>query len=564
MTKRLFIFAGYDQYSIVDSCLLYYLNALSALGDIIFVMDNEPVQDEIDKVRAIPNVLYAGAMRHGEYDFGSYKRGYQWADENNLFDKYDWVYFVNDSVFGPLFDLKPVLEKMESENAGNAFGMIGLHSTPEMKKQNPTHVQSWFVAIAAPIVQKEWFRGFINAVTHQDDKNQIVYKYEMGLSQLLLRHDVTLAKVVNDVTGSDIYHGFIPGLPFLKKLAIQNIYDIDGLIKRIVSDDALMASILRSIARLNLAQPVRTGLVGRRLFIFASYDRDGIVDDTLLYYLRELSKIGDVVFTMDCDADKKELQKIQEIPNVLRTCAFRHGEYDFGSYKRGYKWAQQNHLLDKYEWIYLVNDSVMGPMFDLQPTLERMERENDGNAFGMVGVNTQDHPEHVQSWFVGIDSRIARTDWFDKFISSVQHHDEKEDIIWKYEIGMSQLMLSKGVKLGRVEPNVCGLEVYDRYVDTVPFVKKALVSKYEGVKWLRKIAPDALYNPMCDTIDRLGLANAPKIVVPMKPIWKIKLFNKLTLLMLESRPWYNTTEYELWLLKLIPIKFIRYNNKKKK
>ena len=85
--KRLFLFAGYDRDGIVDDSLLWYLKSLSGLGDIVFVMDNDATDVEIEKVRQIPNVLYANAVRHGEYDFGSYKRAYIWARDNKLLEK---------------------------------------------------------------------------------------------------------------------------------------------------------------------------------------------------------------------------------------------------------------------------------------------------------------------------------------------------------------------------------------------------------------------------------------------------------------------------------------------
>ena len=142
MKNRLFIFASYDRDGIIDETLLYYLRALSELGDIIFTMDNDISSTELDKVKKIPNVISATASRHGEYDFGSYKRGYEYAEKNNLLKDYKFIYLVNDSVFGPLFNLKPILERMERENAGNAFGMMGLHSTVNEQYGYPDHVQS--------------------------------------------------------------------------------------------------------------------------------------------------------------------------------------------------------------------------------------------------------------------------------------------------------------------------------------------------------------------------------------------------------------------------------------
>ena len=48
----------------------------------------------------------------------------------------------------------------------------------------------------------------------------------------------------------------------------------------------------------------------KRLFLFAGYDKDCIIDDTLFHYVKTLSKLGDIVFVMDCDAPDAELNKM--------------------------------------------------------------------------------------------------------------------------------------------------------------------------------------------------------------------------------------------------------------
>lgn len=296
-----------------------------------------------------------------------------------------------------------------------------------------------------------------------------------------------------------------------------------------------------------------------RLFIFASYDRDGIIDETLLYYLRALSELGDIIFTMDNDISSTELDKVKKIPNVISATASRHGEYDFGSYKRGYEYAEKNNLLKDYKFIYLVNDSVFGPLFNLKPILERMERENADNAFGMMGlhstVNEQyGYPDHVQSWFVGIAAPITQQPWFSNFMHSVTHQESKNQIVWKYEIGLSQLLMGHDIKLGRVEPKICGLKLYyNGYIRSIPFIKKQGVCNIPKIKTLMKITPPELRGALMANITRLELHQSP-----YKTIWKLKLFNKITTLMWEQKR--DGSEYRLWIFKIIPIKFLRYKD----
>lgn len=181
----------------------------------------------------------------------------------------------------------------------------------------------------------------------------------------------------------------------------------------------------------------------KRLFLFAAYDKDCLIDDTLLYYLEALSKLGDIIFTMDNDTPAKEMAKLDRIPNILHASAQRHGEYDFGSYKRGYIWANDNQILDNYDWIYLTNDSVLGPMGDLESMLMNIESRG-ADCVGMVSNDPQLLPAHIQSWFVGLKRHVATSKFFRDFITNVAHQTDKLSVVYKYEVRMSQMLVENG------------------------------------------------------------------------------------------------------------------------
>ena len=115
--KRLFLFAFYDPQGVVGEAALRYLEALRALGDIVLATDSDLRPGEAEKLA--PLVVSYEAARHGEYDFGSYKRAFRQADLSG----YDVVYLVNDSVVGPLRPLEPYLLRMEALGT-DAFGLV--------------------------------------------------------------------------------------------------------------------------------------------------------------------------------------------------------------------------------------------------------------------------------------------------------------------------------------------------------------------------------------------------------------------------------------------------------
>ena len=173
-----------------------------------------------------------------------------------------------------------------------------------------------------------------------------------------------------------------------------------------------------------------------RLFLFAAYDANQTVGESLLWYLRSLSSLGDVVLASDNEFPQSEQEKLSAY--VLKSICHSHGEYDFGSYKRAYHWASENLDLSRYEYVYLVNDSVLGPLYDLSPELCAMESSGH-SAFGLV-ENPSGHHPHLQSWFVGMRSAVAQDPAFRAFISSVDVPGSKLEVCQKYENGLTDVL----------------------------------------------------------------------------------------------------------------------------
>jgi len=97
-----------------------------------------------------------------------------------------------------------------------------------------------------------------------------------------------------------------------------------------------------------------------RIAFFAHYDPDGKIDDYVLHYLSGLfrSEVKELYFASDCSLDEEELAKL---PNAVEVVyATRHGEYDFGSWKRCFDSVNLSARSDVDELI-LCNDSCYGP-----------------------------------------------------------------------------------------------------------------------------------------------------------------------------------------------------------
>ena len=242
--KRLFLFAFYDPQGIVGEAALRYLEALKALGDIVLATDCDLQPGEADKLA--PYVLSCTASRHGEYDFGSYKRSFLRADLTG----YDIVYLVNDSVVGPLYPLEPYLQRMEALGTG-AFGLV---LNPSRKAP---HLQSWFIGLTPAVFRAPWFRDFITSVTAVGRKEEVCIRYENGLTHLLEAHSIPYASLYK-LPGNTVYNAvgrlFSQGFPFLKKSAFtRHGGSLGPAVSRVLSgtDPVMAAAIVADLDRLH-------------------------------------------------------------------------------------------------------------------------------------------------------------------------------------------------------------------------------------------------------------------------------------------------------------------------
>lgn len=247
LMERLFLFAAYTPSGIVGESLLFYVRALNELGDVVLCADSSLNSGQADVLS--PYVLHSEAKRHGEYDFGSYKRAWNWAFGNLELGSYDYIYLVNDSVFGPLFDLKPLLERLEAEGNG-AFSLV---YNPNRKAP---HMQSWFIGLSRKVFSAGWFNDFLMSVTAAKDKNDVCRLYETGLTELLHRHGISIGFAFA-APHKTIYNSPLrfcrKGLPFVKKSSFVRHngsvgYDITRIVREFPSagTDAMVAEAART------------------------------------------------------------------------------------------------------------------------------------------------------------------------------------------------------------------------------------------------------------------------------------------------------------------------------
>ena len=241
--KRLAIFAGYDKDNIVDDYVVYYIKELKKVADIIYVSDCDMLGTELEKIS--PYCIHIINGRHGEYDFGSYKRGYLYAYNKNILKDYDYLIFCNDSNFGPLFPISNTFNKIEYKK-NTVYGIykhLRLENLPEYNIHNLSmieeHLQSHFIIIPKDIFLLEWFLEFIKSI-NKNDKMQIINMYEIGMGSLFISHNVNMESLYDEDSYNRPYFKPIEliekGYPFIKKMRINLTLKEIKYISEIIKD----------------------------------------------------------------------------------------------------------------------------------------------------------------------------------------------------------------------------------------------------------------------------------------------------------------------------------------
>ena len=248
----------------------------------------------------------------------------------------------------------------------------------------------------------------------------------------------------------------------------------------------------------------------RRICLFAGYDADGLVDDYVVDYLRELSRHADIHYLADCDMQPGELEKLA--PYTRTASAQRHGEYDFGSYSRLVQQVGWD-AIEGYDELILANDSCY-LLRDLQHVFDKMDarpcdwwgmqatkgmaatRRNPRNRFlqpiplstvrlSMLSgfENDYRYDFHVGTYFIAFRRPVIRDSQFRRLLDCVVEQQHKRNLILKYEIGLTRSLIARGFAFDTFVEHLYPFHpIYSNWYfqlldEGFPFLKRYLLSQ---------------------------------------------------------------------------------------
>ena len=186
--KIVTVLAMFSSSAKIEDYQLYLLKGLQEISDYIVIVSDNPVYEkELIKLNGLCNTYKF--IRHGEYDFGSYKYGYNYLLEHNILKEDDNLLFINDSNYGPVYPFENVINDFKSKQC-DFYGL----TVGSMFKE---HIQSFFYIFKSKVFLSNIFRDFIQNIKQQLSPLCVIVAYEVELTSYLCKHGFTYNVFIN-------------------------------------------------------------------------------------------------------------------------------------------------------------------------------------------------------------------------------------------------------------------------------------------------------------------------------------------------------------------------------
>jgi lipopolysaccharide biosynthesis protein len=170
--KRVAIYAHFGESSKMALYVFYFLKAIRSLGFEICFVSNSPVSPAS---RATVSALCEKFIQRENigFDFAMWQAGLAEYDLSTVAE----LLLTNSSIIGPLQPLAPLWKNPAVKDCD----FWGLTDNDE----HGLHLQSYFLVFRRPVIQSASFQEFWRSVQPYEDKNEVIQKYEIGLTHRL-------------------------------------------------------------------------------------------------------------------------------------------------------------------------------------------------------------------------------------------------------------------------------------------------------------------------------------------------------------------------------------------
>lgn len=179
--NRLLVYVHFNPYHRLSDHVVYQLEQLRPLFSQVVLLSNSSLaQGDYDRLSETGLFDHFIQRQNKGFDFAAWRDGLEYVGFQQI-GQYDSVTLMNDTCFGPLWDLTPIYERFDQDSAVDFWGMTN-HRPEEGVVE---HLQSYFIVYKQQVLVSQVFQDFWSSIQEFADVQEVINHYEMAATQQL-------------------------------------------------------------------------------------------------------------------------------------------------------------------------------------------------------------------------------------------------------------------------------------------------------------------------------------------------------------------------------------------
>lgn len=201
--KRLLLYVHFNKYDKISNHVYFQLEHIKPLfSTVVFISNSHLSQTEVEKLKS-RGLIDAFIQRENVgYDFAAWHDGMAQIGFDEL-ATYDSITCMNDTCFGPLWDMNPIYQQYEADDTIDFWGMTNHRAIDAGRIYIDEHLQSYFMSFKKRLITSKVFLDFWKNVEAYEDVQKVIDNYETKYTKYFVEAGFNYQSILNTVPIAD-------------------------------------------------------------------------------------------------------------------------------------------------------------------------------------------------------------------------------------------------------------------------------------------------------------------------------------------------------------------------
>ncbi|HEP1411403.1 TPA: alpha-L-Rha alpha-1,3-L-rhamnosyltransferase [Streptococcus pyogenes] len=180
--NRILLYVHFNKYNKISAHVYYQLEQMRSLfSKIVFISNSKVSHEDLKRLKNHCLIDEFLQRKNKGFDFSAWHDGLITMGFDKL-EEFDSLTIMNDTCFGPIWEMGPYFENFEEKEAVDFWGITNNRGTKAFKE----HVQSYFMTFKNQVIQNKVFQQFWQSIIEYENVQEVIQHYETQLTSILL------------------------------------------------------------------------------------------------------------------------------------------------------------------------------------------------------------------------------------------------------------------------------------------------------------------------------------------------------------------------------------------